>query len=500
MGGNDPGAGDVDPGLPIKLNRCSNGEFVPPPPSPVVREAVRRARADADRNARRIGMSRRRFLLSSMGAATTLLALSACSDESTRASNATAPDGTRIGPGGSFEVPDTAAVDPDAAIAALGGNEFVFDVQTHFLDYSHDVPNLGVQFPQSNCGEADPRKCFSMDKYLDLLFNKSDTNIVILSALPFAGSPLNPDVMKKTIDTADRVCHDKRTLMQGEAHPSNGPIEGVLANMEQLHASLPVAAWKVYTHLGGPGWWLDDHSASDPKVGDAFLQKVRELGPNRVAVHKGFANGSEYADPVDVGPAAAAHGDLHFVVYHSGFDVGNPPERAYDEKDDYGVNRLITSVKKAGIGPGGNVFAELGSTWRFLMTNPDQAAHVLGKLLVTFGENNLCWGTDSIWYGAPQDQIQAFRTFQISREFQERYGYPELTPTLKAKIFGINSAALYGVDPITSVCRIDPADMDQLRQTSYEVSGDGNFTLGPTNQQQVAAVRAHEVRELDGTI
>ena len=37
-------ARDDDPGLPIKLGPCSNGEFVPPPPTPLVREAARRAR------------------------------------------------------------------------------------------------------------------------------------------------------------------------------------------------------------------------------------------------------------------------------------------------------------------------------------------------------------------------------------------------------------------------------------------------------------------------
>ena len=38
----------------------------------------------------------------------------------------------------------------------------------------------------------------------------------------------------------------------------------------------------------------------------------------------------------------------------------------------------------------------------------------------------MLWGTDSIFYGSPQDQIQAFRAFQISDEFQERFGYPAL--------------------------------------------------------------------------
>ena len=59
----------------------------------------------------------------------------------------------------------------------------------------------------------------------------------------------------------------------------------------------------------------------------------------------------------------------------------------------------------------------------------------------------MLWGTDSIWYGSPQDQIQAFRTFQISAELRERHGYPEITPALRAKIFGLNAANVYGFTP-----------------------------------------------------
>jgi hypothetical protein len=50
------------------------------------------------------------------------------------------------------------------------------------------------------------------------------------------------------------------------------------------------------------------------------------------------------------------------------------------------------------------------------------------------GENNVLWGTDSIWYGSPQDQIQAFRAFQIAPELRARYGYPEMTPQLRARV------------------------------------------------------------------
>ena len=81
------------------------------------------------------------------------------------------------------------------------------------------------------------------------------------------------------------------------------------------------------------------------------------------------------------------------------------------------------------------------------MRDPDQAAHLLGKLLKHFGDDNVLWGTDSIWYGSPQDQIQAFRAFEISGEFQQRYGYPALTHERKTKILGLNAARVYGIEP-----------------------------------------------------
>lgn len=490
------------PGLPIKLNPCSNGEFVPLPPSSIVRETVRRARAQADDNARRIGMSRRRFLLSSMGAATTLSVLSACANEAAKnGATSSGTGGTTAGstPGGSYNIPTDATLDSDAVKRVLGGDQFIMDVQTHFLDNSHDVPNLGVIFPQNNCGEQDSRECFSVDKYLDLLYNKSDTNVVVISALPFAGSPLDSTVMKQTIELADRLCGDKRTLMQGEAHPGAGPIEQTLENMATLSQSLTFGAWKTYTHAGGKGWFLDDSDPAAPQVGRKFIEQARTLGPNVIAVHKGFpgiGGDAKYSDPVDVGPAAAAYPDMNFVVYHSGFEGTSRKEGPYDEKENFGINRLITSVTKAGVVPKKNVYAEIGSTWRFVMGDPDQAAHILGKLLKTFGEDNVVWGTDSIWYGSPQDQIQAFRAFEISKEFQERFGYPELTPTLKAKVFGLSSARLYKIDPITTKCAIDRDAIENARLTSFE----GNYTLGPVTPRQVAEVARAELAQFNSFI
>ena len=89
------------------------------------------------------------------------------------------------------------------------------------------------------------------------------------------------------------------------------------------------------------------------------------------------------------------------------------------------------------------------------MSDPDQAGHAVGKLLQRVGEDNVLWGTDGIWYGSPQPQIMAFRAFQISAEHQERYGYPALTDEVKRKVFGLNAARLFGVDPEATRCALD---------------------------------------------
>ena len=164
-----------------------------------------------------------------------------------------------------------------------------------------------------------------------------------------------------------------------------------------------------------------------------FIERARALGVRNICVHKGLpfgAQGYEYSTCRDIGPAAKRHPDMNFLIYHSGFDP-RVNEGPYDPAATAGIDALITSVERHDARR--NVYAELGSTWRFLMREPDRAAHVLGKLLKHLGEDHILWGTDSLWYGSPQDQIQAFRAFQISREFQERYGYPALTPSARRR-------------------------------------------------------------------
>jgi hypothetical protein len=428
---------DDDPGLPIKLGRCSNGEYAPLPPPPGLVRAARLARSTCDGAARRLGMSRRDFLRSSMASAATLLAIGACSD-----------DGDGGPSAGGFDLPPESTTEPEVATSALAGDEPVIDVQQHLLEGE----GFGGGFPQAACGDGSA--CFDTEHWLDLVFARSDTTMAVLSAIPVLGEPdpLSAEVMDAARRAADELCGDGRVLVQGHAQPNVGRLGAALDAMRAEAERYDLGAWKAYTSAGPP-WRLDDDT-----IGAGFLALVEEIGPPIVCVHKGLGG-----DPADFGPAAAAHPGIAFVAYHSGHEVGVREGPWEPGRPNGGVDRLLESVQAAGIPTGGNVYAELGSTWRNLMGDPDQAAHLLGKLIAALGPGNVLWGTDSIWYGSPQDQIQAFRAFEISAEAQERFGYAPLTAEVKAGILAGNAARLYGVDPIGVPCSSSAGDREALR-------------------------------------
>src|SRR5688572_3128508 len=109
--------------LPVKLDSTSNGEFAPPPLYPVHRRANALAHETASANAKRLGMARRDFLVSAMGAASTFLAFN----------SAFAAIGKT---GGRYEIEQEAALNQDLALQRLGQREFIFDVQGHFVGKS----------------------------------------------------------------------------------------------------------------------------------------------------------------------------------------------------------------------------------------------------------------------------------------------------------------------------------------------------------------------------
>ncbi|HMG28334.1 MAG TPA: amidohydrolase family protein [Acidimicrobiia bacterium] len=479
---------DSDLELPIKLGPRSNGEYVPPPMTPIEAETIRRTKEAADTQARRLGMSRRTFLRSVSGAALMLLTL----DATARAARAGAA-------GGRYLLHPDSIGDLDAARAAIAGNELIFDVQVHYLNYDLAQPGTldpGFRlFPQQRCGESDPRACFSVDHVIEEMFLKSDTSKVVMSAIPIPGpgNPLSIDDMELVKRIMNELCGSGRVLLQGQTFPSIGDAGAQRDAMAKVHDQHKIGAWKVYTHAGGPPWWLDDHEAGAAQGGKAFIENVRAVGPKVIAVHKGLklvgGGNGEYASPVDVGPAAKANPDVKFVVYHSGFELSDTEGPYTEATTDVGVNRLIKTAMENGIGKGGNIYPELGSTWRLVMSDPTQAAHVLGKLLKQFGPDNVVWGTDSIWYGSPQDQIQAFRAFEITPEFQERFAYPALTPAVKEKILGKTSAKIYKIKSTApKKCDFTRQELEQVRQQLPT----GARAYGPTSAREVAAlIRAH---------
>ena len=471
-------APDRWPRLPLRPGPASNGEFVPAARSArdivVERAALARVAEAADG----VGVDRRRFLQTS-GAVAAVLAtynLAACSAGSGDAaapssSTSRAPATTA---GGSFQVPEPEDVEAcDRALGTQG--EFVFDVHTHHVvpdgpwrENAQRIADMIRGLVPDGCVDADPYRCLDRTAYLGDMFLASDTAIAMLTDVPNSGpfdAPLPWDAKRDTRALAASLAGAgaPRVLLHDVIAPNFGDLAMRLDLMAASAATGELAAFKVYTAWGpgGRGFALDD-----PAIGLPVVEQARSLGVRVLCAHKGLPllefdrsrNG-----PADLVAVAAQYPDMDFVVYHGAFEV-QTTEGPYDPADAaVGVNSLVKALDDFAVPPNANVYAELGTTWRETLDRPTEAAHMLGKLLARVGTDNVLWGTDAIWYGSPQPQIMAFRAFEISPEFQERFGYPALTPELKAKVFGLNAARLFGIDPEAVRCGLDPDSLAVAR-------------------------------------
>ena len=436
--------------LPIKLDSTSNGEFMPVALSSANRAANRLAHEEATRSAKRLGLSRRQFLISSCGAASTLLAFNKAHG---------------VG-AGFYDLAPEARFEEQLARVQTGPakSEFIFDVQGHFID----TPK----------GNPKNHEVFIKDVFMD-----SDTDLMVLSFVPSAreAEPVTIQAADEVRRIVERLEGTHRLLLHGRVNPNQ---QGDLEGMDELAQKWRVSAWKTYTQYGpgGKGYFLSDD------VGTRFIERARKLGVKVICVHKGLPFGSrsyEHSQCGDIGVVAKRFPDVRFLIYHSGF-VTSVKEGPYGQKD--GIDTLIRSLEENGVKPGSNVYAELGSTWRFLMRDPEQAAHAMGKLIKHCGEDNVLWGTDSIWYGSPQDQITGFRTFQISKEFRDKYGYPEITPALRAKIFGLNAAKVYGISA-DEVKKVISRDRISAERMAYSEQPNPHFlTYGPKTRREFLAL------------
>jgi hypothetical protein len=193
--------------------------------------------------------------------------------------------------------------------------------------------------------------------------------------------------------------------------------------------------------------------------------------------------------PEDMVAISRQFPDMNFVVYHAAWDPAHI-EGPYDPTATIGIDTLLAALDRHNVPPNDNVWVDLATVWRQLLTQPDQAAHAVGKLLSRLGQNRVMWGTDAIWYGSPQPQIMAMRAFQITAEFQDTYGYPALTDDVKANIFGLSAADLFGIDPTATRCAMTTDPLTANIEESAQLRGAGALPSpwtphGPTTRRQV---------------
>ncbi len=468
--------------LPVKFDSTSNGEFSPPQLSKRENFINELAKENMQKQSKRLGIDRRKFLYSSCAVATTLLAANQVNAQSNLK-------------GGFFDLASDTKDDAELASSVLDGDEFIFDIQGHFVDpngrWLNDVPDTAMPFsrmPAASCSLADMPgdraylNCLGPEQFVKDVFIDSDTDMMVLSFVPSRreAEPLTIEEADATRRIIDSMEGDSRLLLHGRVNPNQ---EGDLDGMDELAEKWKVSAWKTYTQWGpnGVGFYLDDD------VGLAFIEKARALGVRNICIHKGIPFGQrsyEHSLCNDIGRVAKRFPDVNFIIYHSGFDPAVEELAFAKDAGRAGVDSLVQSMIDNDVPANSNVYAELGSTWRFVMRHPEQAAHLIGKLITYVGDKNVLWGTDSIWYGSPQDQIQAFRAFQISEEFQEKYGYSALTPEIKRGIFGLNATLPYEVN-VEEVKKFTENDKVAIAKTDEENFENAHFrTYGPKTRRE----------------
>ena len=380
--------------------------------------------------------------------------------------------GGRMSDGG-FMVPNEGCMDQALADRLLKQEYFILDVQTHHAE----GPTI-FSCINGDCGQK---------AYVKAVFGDSETTVAVLSGLPASGVTngdvqgtfgVSNETLYSTRDLVNMTAASKRMIAHCQVTPNGTPAANS-EMMERLLRDHQTKGWKCYPPAEG-GWFLTNPNAM------MFIQKAIELGEPLICAHKGFPFPGwslQHADPgPDVGKVATMFPNVNFVIYHSacaneaimaeGMGYWNPGDPV--DPLNGGTSRLAKVVHEAGL-TNKNVYAEMGSVWSLLMNDPMLSQHYVGKMLKYVGSERLVWGTESIWLGAPQPQIAAFKMFKISDEIRDRYGYPEFTDTVKRQVFGLTSAKLYGIDPGACYTSFQADAIAQYRKEADEEWGEGRF-------------------------
>jgi len=197
----------------------------------------------------------------------------------------------------------------------------------------------------------------------------------------------------------------------------------------------------------------------DEKLVYPAYEKFQKAGLRNVCVHKGlfppsiekqFPELLAYSDVRDVAKAAKDWPQLNFIIYHGGYRYagGGNVDDAWAQFEKTGRIEWVTDLAeipdKHGVK---NVYADVGQLFaQSTIADPRVSAVMMGQLIKGLGVDHVCWGTDAIWTGSPQWQIEALRRLEIPDDLQRKYGYKPLGPAdgpVKTAIFGDNNARLY---------------------------------------------------------
>ncbi len=439
---------------PVPTQVVSSEEYFPPPQSRQQKEVEARLIEMADALAKKQGLSRRRFFQTAAGMAASFVAMNQVYG---RIFDATAAEAA---------TPDMAA----QRAQALAG-QFVMDTHTHFL--RDDTKNMGFVKMREAVGKAGWNKAIGdkpqtiddlkYDNYFKEVYLDSDTKVALLTNSP-SDVPedwfLPQEQVFLTREKVNKAAGSRRMLAHYTFTPGQpGWIEGI----DRAIADFKPDSWKGYTigdnthkDTSHYPWHLDDEKLIYP-VYDKFVK----AGIKNVCIHKGlfapaveqqFPRLLEYADVRDVGKAAKDWPQLNFIIYHSAYrHIGGDPAAAWAEFEQTGriswVSDLADIPAKYGVT---NVYGDLGQLFAFsTVVNPRLAAALMGTLVKGLGSDHIIWGTDAVWTGSPQWQIEGLRRLEIPEDMQKKYGFKPLGPadgSVKTAIFGATVARAYNYE------------------------------------------------------
>jgi predicted TIM-barrel fold metal-dependent hydrolase len=472
---------------PLPTQSVSNEEYVPRPQNERQKQLEHLIGEMSAERAKKLNVDRRTFMASSMGLAT-------CFAASNRVY------------GKVFDVSDAETFEVAAVEEKYPkGEYFVIDVQAHFTNgialnfrNSETARNMGFSL-------KDDVESYSFKNFVKEMFFDSETNMVVISGVPTRENQRAPD--GRVLEGAERnppfailpswlmgekkreineMAGSQRALCQGNLAPNhywdkaNNRIDKA-ATIEQMERELEkykIDSWKWYCHTDpgrtGNGFQCDDDNAM------WFYEESRKRGMKLISVHKGYSYQSRQlghlANPKDLEKAALQNPDFNFVVYHSAIKHG-PNEPNYLDSNkfdpvtgDFEWHSILMDIKKRNPKIN-NIYPELGSFFNALViADPVLCMHGIGKNIKNYGSDHVVWGTDCLWFGSPQWAIEAFKRFNISDEFCEKFGYSKLTNEDKAKILGLNAAKLYNVD-VNAKRNAIPADGISKAKVAYLESG-----------------------------